>query len=97
MSKFLKSLTDGSLRCKYCGDRECSCMEDGRTKLEIVAVWHQTEKATLVQLRRQKLINGKKIPSGVKVWIPNVFLYGIDSVLKTIVVDNIHINKMVFD
>jgi hypothetical protein len=39
MSKFLRSLTDGSLRCKYCGDKECNCMEDGMTTIRIIGCW----------------------------------------------------------
>ena len=97
MGKFLRNLTDGTLRCRYCGDSECNCMEDGKTKLEFVTIWKDTGKARLVQLRKQVLANGKRIPSGINLWIPNVLTYKIDLILKTIVVDNKQINKMVFD
>ena len=96
MGKFLRSLTDGSLRCKYCGDRKCLCMEDGQTELGIIAVYKDTGKATLIQFRRQTLPNGKEIPSGYKIWIPNTRIYGIDYILKMAVIDNDSVNKMVF-
>jgi len=97
MGKFLRSLTDGTLRCRYCGDGECNCMEDGQTELTIIAVWIEKEHATLVQFRKQVLPNGKKIPSGYKVWIKKKSIYGIDAVLKTILIDNDQINRLVFD
>lgn len=97
MGKFLKSLTDGTLRCRYCGDSVCNCMEDGQTKVEIVSVDKETEKARLVHFRRQTLSNGKKIPTGVTTWIPNKAIYEVDAVLKFIVMDNDFINKMAFD
>lgn len=97
MGKFLRSLTDGSLRCKYCGDKECNCLEDGKTKVGIIKVCAESEWAWLVRFRKQVLINGKKIPSGSEVWIPKKYTYGIDYILKTIIIDNIQINKLVFD
>ena len=97
MGKFLRSLTDGSLRCKYCGDNECLCMEDGHTDIGIVAIWHRTDKATLIQFRKQTLPNGKKIPAGYKVWIRNMDISGTDDVLKKITIENDAINKLVFN
>jgi hypothetical protein len=72
-------------------------MEDGLTQVEIVAIWKQTEWSRLVQLRRQVLPNGKKIPSGYKVWIPNNRTHGVDDVLKTMIIENDFINKLRFD
>ncbi len=97
MGKFLRSLTDGSLRCRYCGEKECNCMEDGRTKICIISVNRETDKAWLIHLRMQTLPNGKRIPSGSEVWFPKKSVYGIDAVLKTVLVENSFINKLVFD
>ena len=99
MSKFLRSLTDGSLRCRYCGDKECNCMEDGITTVNFTAIWKYGEKGTsiLVQLAKQKLPNGKKIPSGHKIWIPMNKVTGIDELLKKMGVDNDFLNRLRFD
>ena len=102
MGKFLRSLTDGSLRCKYCGDSECLCMEDGLTKVGIVGVYNYYNKetkytSTFVQFRKQVLPNGKKIPSGAKIYIPSKECGDIDEVLKTITLTNDFINKLRFD
>jgi hypothetical protein len=72
-------------------------MEDGRTKLNILAILKETSNATLFRLGRQDLVNGKQIPSKAEVWIPNTGVYKVDIVLKYIMVDNIYINKMVFN
>ena len=97
MGKFLRSLTDGSLRCRYCGDKECNCLEDGNTTLLLRYIWHRTEKATLIQFKKQTLPNGKKIPADYKIWIRNIDISGVDDVLKKITIDNDAINKLVFD
>ena len=97
MGKYLKSLTDGKMYCRYCGMENCICLGDeGKTRLTIIAVWAETDKAKLVQFKMQKLKNGRKIPSGQRIWIPNRNIHTIDSVLKTIVIDNLFINKVVF-
>jgi len=99
MSKFLRSLTDGSLRCKYCGDKECNCMEDGMTTIRIIGCWEFPDSpwSILVQPAKQTLPNGKKIPSGHKIWIPKDKCFGIDSLLKKMGVDNSFLNKLRFD
>lgn len=99
MSKFLRSLTDGSLRCRYCGDKECNCMEDGVTTVRFIAIWRYGDKGTsiLLQLAKQTLPNGKKIPSGYKIWIPLKNMHGIDELLKKVGLDNDFLNKLRFD
>lgn len=99
MSKFLRSLADGSLRCRYCGDRECDCMEDGITTVKIIAIWNHKDHpyASWVQLAKQKLPNGKQIPSGKRIWIPVKHIHGIDELLKKMGVDNDFLNKLRFD
>lgn len=99
MGKFLKSLTDGSLRCKYCGDKECNCMEDGITTIKIIGVWKYDTcpNSVLVQPAKQILPNGKKIPSGLKLWIPKNKIVGIDELLKKMGVDNDFLNRLRFD
>jgi hypothetical protein len=99
MGKFLKSLTNGSLRCKYCGDTDCNCMEDGATAINIIAIYKYSAHpfAWLVHLAKQKLPNGKKIPSGTKIWIPTKNIHSVDDVLKKIGIDNDFLNKLRFD
>lgn len=99
MGKYLRSLVDGSLRCKYCGDKECDCMEDGITTIRIISVWKYSDApwAILVQPAKQTLPNGKKIPSGHKIWIPTDKYYGIDTLLKKMSVDNSFLNRLRFD
>ena len=97
MGKFLRSLTDGSLRCRYCGDKDCDCLEDGETTLSFRVIWHRTDKASLIQFKKQTLSGGKSIPAGYKIWIRNTDISGIDDVLKKITIDNDAINKLVFD
>lgn len=102
MGKYLKSLTDGSLRCKYCGAPSCDCMEDGRTILGLVAVWHYPNKSnnginTFVQLRKQTLPNGRRVPSGIRLYIPATAMPVIDEVLKTIALNNDFLNKLRFE
>ena len=99
MSKFLRSLADGSLRCRYCGDKECDCMEDGVTTVKIIAIWKYGDKGTsfLVQLAKQKLPNDKQIPSGYRIWIPQKAIHGLDELLKKIGLDNDFLNRLRFD
>jgi len=97
MGKFLRSLTDGSLRCKYCGDNDCSCLEDGYTVLSFITIWHTTDLAINIQLKQQILVNGKKIPSGHRVWIRKKDVGGIDELLKKITVTNDMVNRLRFD
>jgi hypothetical protein len=97
MGKFLRSLTDGSLRCRYCGDTECLCMEDGKSRVEFTQIWHQNEHSVLIQFRKQVLPNGKKIPSGYKIWIPLRDIHGIDLILKHARIENSRLNKLRFD
>jgi hypothetical protein len=73
-------------------------MEDGITSVGFVAIWHENEHSFLVQLRKQTLPNGKKIPSGMKVWIRKQDALGrYDEILKTMGVNNDAINKWKFD
>jgi hypothetical protein len=104
MGKFLRSLTDGSLRCKYCGDEQCICMEDGITILKMISIWEYPNKYRLngdpsifVQLAKQKLPNGKQIPSGQKVFIPKGAMINKDDLLKTITLTNDFLNRLRFD
>jgi hypothetical protein len=99
MGKFLRSLSDGSLRCKYCGDKNCDCMEDGTTSVNFTKLWQYNEwgTAVLIQLSRQILPNGKRIPSGYRIWIPSSRYTGIDVLLKKIGIDNDFLNRLRFD
>ena len=99
MGKFLRNLTDGSLRCKYCGDKECNCMEDGWTEVDIIAVWRYGDKgtSTLIQLAKQTLPNGKKIPSGYRLWIAQKDQLNLDPLLKKMTLKNDFLNKLRFD
>lgn len=99
MGKFLRSLSDGSLRCRYCGDNMCNCLEDGMTSVGFICIWKYNEWGTsiLIQLAKQTLPNGKKIPSGYKIWIPTKSFSGIDDILKKVGIDNDFINKLRFD
>lgn len=97
MGKFLRSLTDGTLRCRYCGDRDCCCLEDGNSVIDIIKVCCSTEKAMLVQLRKGTLPNGRKIPAKAEVWIPIKSISKTDLLLKKMVVENDFINRMIFD
>ena len=51
----------------------------------------------LKDFRERIRINGKKIPSGIKIWIPTRTIHKIDMLLKYIVIENDQINKMRFD
>ena len=95
MSKFLKSLTDGSLRCRYCGDRKCNCMENGSTHIGIIFT-KEYDYAWWTKLRKQVLPNGKKIPSGYILSVPKKRVLGVDAVLKTMLIDNDYLNRLVF-
>lgn len=97
MSKFIRSLTDGSLRCRYCGDKECNCLEDGKTTLLFKEICFETEWAICVYLKKQNLINGKKIPSGYKVWFSKKDIINRDMLLKKIIITNDRINQLRFD
>lgn len=99
MGKFLRSVSDGSLRCRYCGDSECNCMEDGITSINFITIWRYGDNGTsvLLQPARQTLPNGKKIPSGLKIWIPLGEVYGIDEYLKKAGINNDFLNKLRFD
>jgi hypothetical protein len=74
-------------------------MEDGITTVKIVGVWmYDTAPGSyLVQFAKQKLPNGKQIPSGYKLWIPTDSVSGIDELLKKMGVDNDFLNKLRFD
>jgi len=98
MSKFLRSLSDGSLRCRYCGDEECRCMEDGWTTVEFITIWRYGDKGTsiLMQFKRQKLPNGKLIPSGYRIWIPKKQSKKLDLILKKVTLNNDFLNKLRF-
>jgi hypothetical protein len=97
MSKFLKSLSDGSLRCRYCGDKECNCLEDGKTTLEYKEIWFENEWSVLIQFKQQRLVSGKKIPSGYKVFICKRDIIKRDTLLKKITITNDQINRLRFD
>jgi len=74
-------------------------MEDGITTINIIAVWRYGSNGTsiLVQPARQTLPNGKRIPSGQRIWIPTKHMHGLDPLLKKIGVDNEFLNKLKFD
>jgi len=74
-------------------------MEDGITTINIISIWKYGDKGNslLVQPAKQTLPNGKKIPSGYKIWIPTSKVHGIDELLKKIGVDNDFLNKLRFD
>jgi hypothetical protein len=71
-------------------------MEEGFTSVEFIALWKK-EKGSYVQLKKQKLACGKKIPSGARIWIWSTDIGRIDDVLKKIRVNNFAINTWVFD
>jgi hypothetical protein len=74
-------------------------MEDGITTVNFIAIWKYGDKGTsmCVQLAKQKLPNGKKIPSGHKLWIPLSVIHGCDDNLKKMGIDNSYLNKLRFD
>jgi hypothetical protein len=72
-------------------------MEEGDTQLGFVAIWQETAWSRLVQLKKQVLPNGKKIPSGHKIWIPTKVTAGVDEILKYITVTNDFVNRLRFD
>ena len=72
-------------------------MEDGKTRIEIISVDAETEWSILIHLRKQKLPNGKKIPSGATIFFPRKKVWKIDTLLKYMVVDNDFLNKLRFD
>jgi len=98
MGQFLRNLTDGSLRCRYCGDNTCTCMEEGYTNLGFCKIWAETEWSYWIQFKKQKLPCGKKIPAGIRIWVnKRDAVGGYNAILKTIGVNNLAINKWVFD
>jgi len=56
-----------------------------------------TDRAINIQLKQQTLVNGKKIPSGHRIWLPKKEVGGIDELLKKITVTNDMINRLRFD
>ncbi len=96
MSKFLRNMTDGSLRCKYCGDRVCDCMEDGITTVRVISVLNNT-KSLFVKLAKQTLPNGKEIPSRAEIYFPKYAISKYDKLSKTMDVDNDFLNRLRFD
>jgi len=96
MEQFLRNITDGSLRCRFCGDKVCNCMEEGFTDVEIISIWIK-EKGYYVQLRKQTLPNGKKIPAKSFVWLWSQDVSKLDDVLKKIRVNNFVINTWSFN
>jgi hypothetical protein len=74
-------------------------MEDGITTIEFTSIFKYGDKGTSIflQPKRQKLPNGKVIPSGHKIWIPFSAIHGIDDLLKKIGIDNDFLNKLRFD
>jgi hypothetical protein len=74
-------------------------MEDGWTTVRIIAVWKYGEKSDswLVQLAKQTLPNGKKIPSGQRVWVPVEDRHGLNPLLKKIGLSNDFLNRLRFD
>ncbi len=74
-------------------------MEDGITTVSIIGVWKydHVPYSCLVQLAKQTLPNGKKIPAGQKIWIPTKAITGIDEILKEMGIDNDFLNKLRFD
>ena len=96
MGQFLRNITDGSLRCRFCGDNECTCMEDGITELNYIRMWEYPN-SVWVEFKKQKLVGGKRIPSRTRINIKQKDITSHDKTLKKIFVQNLIINSWVFD
>lgn len=96
MGQFLRNITDGSLRCRYCGDKKCTCMEEGITELNYIRIWEYPH-SVWVEFKKQTLAGGKKIPSRAKINIRRKDIIGNDIILKKIFIQNSTINLWVFD
>jgi hypothetical protein len=74
-------------------------MEDGVTVINIISLWRYSSSghSMLIQPAKQKLPNGKKIPAGMKIWVPLKHVHNLDELLKRVSIDNSFLNKLRFD